>query len=983
MGTKTEIAGFRRVEQRDLPEYGAQASWWKHELTGCEVVHLGCDDPENMFAFGFSTVPPDSSGVAHILEHTVLCGSRSFPLKDPFLRLLQSSAYTFLNAFTFPDKTVYPASSVVEKDYFNLMHVYGDAVFFPLLQEKMFRQEGHRLVYDDQGTLGISGVVYNEMLGAFSSQESVEMRLCLNGLFPDTAYGYESGGDPVNIPELTYQQFLDFHARHYHPANARIVLYGNIEVEKQLHFLQDTFLRHFENGVAVPSIETQPRWSEPRRIEQRVPGDSDPETSSSVSMNWLLFPATDVEQCMAFELLDEVLLGTPGSPLQRKLLASGLGEDLSSVSGFESEIMETMFSVGLRGTSAANTEKIEQCILQSLQEIVDEGLDADLVEGTLRRFEFRLRELVSGGSVGMHIMRRMYQTWMYGASPWDAISLTRVLSDIREKIAQDAGWLTSFITDHLLENSHRLTVTVRPDAKKEQEDQQRLQEYLQNIEAGLSLEQKQQIIDDEKALQQFQQQADSPEAVASLPSLSRSDVPMEIQRIESSTIELEGGVNCILSRLPSRGIVYCNFVFHTEGLSEQAEMLLPLLASCVGGLGTENMTYEQMSHAIGLVFGGFRASVNVVCRLDDAPAVPEFWLTTRFLAPHGREALALVDSVLASLDFSDHTRLREILLEQRNSYRSSIVQHGSGFAVMRADAGLRRQEAVEERLKGISQYAFLDALLQQPIEQLAADLEAVRQKLCVRSRCEIQLTCDDESEFLSYVPSGLSKLWQAEPGGEAAVGISVPLQYPLPAVGKPEALVTSTAVNFMALALPGRTVFEAEYAAQLVLAHLLSTGYLWERCRMQGGAYGASAGVNGLSGIFHFSSYRDPNSEQTMKAFLEAFSILQKDLPDSDVIEKAVISLAAKELRPLNPGSKGMLAYRRKKCGITDEVRQRNREQLLAVVQDSILAELKTLDAQLEKAVASMLVNEKALTGAQETSIMHAAAANRHQIVSG
>ncbi|GAB6088700.1 insulinase family protein [Spirochaeta dissipatitropha] len=969
------IAGFRLKEQIDMQEYNGRGSWWVHETTGCEVFHLHCDDPENLFAFGFPTVPADSSGVAHILEHTVLCGSRNYPLKDPFLRMLQSSVYTFLNAFTFPDKTVYPAASTVEKDLFNLMKVYGDAVFFPLLDPAMFRQEGHRLVFDDEGKLGISGVVYNEMLGAFSSQDSVEMRCCLNGLFPDTAYGHESGGDPDAIPSLTYEDFTAFHRTHYHPRNARIFIYGNIPTERYLKVLQDEFLCHFQAGSLPNRIGDQPRWNEPRRMTVPVAGDADPLTGSSVTLNWLLFPSTHSRDVLSFEILSELLLGTPGSPLQKKLLESGLGEDLSSTSGYESEIYETMFSVGLRGTSPQKTAEIEDFIMQALSEIADQGFDPDLVEGTLRRFEFRSRELGAGGNVGLYLGRRAFQGWMHGQSPHESLAFLPLFTQIRSEIAVNPEYFSELIRSNLLENQHRLTVSVVPDPEKEIADAELRQKRIDEIDAGLSEADRERIRKEEADLRAFQEAPDSPEAEESLPRLDLADVPRDIRRIPQEVIELKDGVLCYATALSSRGIVYLNIAIDVSDLSGEAELLLPFFSGVLTGLGIPGIPYDQMSHRIGLVFGGISTDVEVADHAELQEPRVMLWMRTKFLAQYADEAMQLMDEILCKADFSDTSRLREMLLEQRNDYRSSIIQSGSSYAALRAEAGLSRLELKEERLKGITQYLYLDALSAEPIEKVRTALESLRDSVIQRCRTEVQISCDSDqlNEMTDRISHRFSDLWSREykSAGQISAAANF-VEPPLPAAGKPESLLTSTSVNYIALAMPGSLIFQPGYAAQSLISHLLSTSYLWERCRMQGGAYGASAALNGLSGIFRFATYRDPQTSGSIQVFLDAFQAMLQSLPDPDLLESAVIALVGKELKPLSPGAQGLIAYRRRKLGITDDVRQENRDRLLSMTVSQISEQLEDLHDALSSGVLSMISSrsllDKALASLPEGS---------------
>ncbi|THB68928.1 MAG: hypothetical protein D6B26_00065 [Spirochaetaceae bacterium] len=428
---------------------------------------------------------------------------------------------------------------------------------------------------------------------------------------------------------------------------------------------------------------------------------------------------------------------------------------------------------------------------------------------------------------------------------------------------------------------------------------------------------------------------------------------------------LRDGVMCYYSEQACRGIVYCNIAFEVGDVGGEAEMLLPLLASAITGLGTSDIPYHLMSHQIGLVFGGLRTDLEVADHAETQNPHAVIWMKSRFLVQYADEALPLLDQLLCQANFADHTRLREIMLEMRNDYRASIVQNGSAYAGLRAEAGLSTLEEKEERLKGISQYQYLDAVLAQPVEKVAAALEKLRDGVIRSCRSEVQLTCDPEHRrsMQDKLPALMVNLWSRDYTDIPSLSVVSDFKLlPLPSVDQPESLVTTTSVNYLAMAFPGALVFQPGFAAQSLISHLLSTGYLWERCRMRGGAYGASAGVHGLSGIFRFITYRDPQTARTLEAFFESFDFMSKQMPSDDLIETGIIALVGKELRPMNPGAKGLLAYRRHRFGITDDLRQENRDRLLALGQEDLRAELQLLNSAMQRGVLSMLVSPQALS---------------------
>ena len=580
-------AAYRRLESRDLPDYNGTGTRYRHEASGAEVFHLANEDPENMFAFAFATYPEDSTGVAHILEHTVLSGSERFPVKDPFLQLLKGSVNTFLNAMTYPDKTVYPAASPVAKDLFNMMKVYGDAVFFPLLKGELFRQEGHRLQFDGDGSLERTGIVYNEMKGNYSSHDSVVGERCFQSLFPDTVYRHDSGGDPAIIPQLTYEQFTAFHRRYYHPSNARIVLYGNIPAAEYLEFLHTEFLSRFEAQSPIAPPARQPRWTAPRLVEATYPleGVDDLSRRSSVTVNWLLFPVTDARRILATAVLSDILLGHSGSPLTKALVDSGIGQDLSPVVGLEVELHEAVFSVGLRGTDGGRKDEIEALVFDTLRRLADEGVPTDTIEGSLRRVEFGNREM-KGGPNGLRVMGRALRGWMYGGGPMDALDFGRYIAELREALVADGRLFEKMIVELLLDNPHRSTVVVRPDAEQLKRESRALERELNELNESLSVEDRGRIEGDSKDLTALQETPDDPAALADIPFLRLADIPREVRTVPYDTATLpNGSASLYLHKEFTNGILYLDVAFDFGALSPREESLLNLLGAAYTEVG--------------------------------------------------------------------------------------------------------------------------------------------------------------------------------------------------------------------------------------------------------------------------------------------------------------------------------------------------------------------------------------------------------------
>jgi Zn-dependent M16 (insulinase) family peptidase len=462
-----KMHGFTLVSVSNQEEYKGKGYTFKHDKTGLELFHLHNDDTENLFSFSFKTPASDNTGVAHILEHSVLSGSRKYPVKDPFMALMKGSMNTFLNAMTYPEKTIYPAASPVKKDYFNMMSVYADAVFFPLLKKEVFQQEGHRLEFDENGDLKIVGIVFNEMKGAYSDHDSIVGEWCYRSLLPDTQYFYDSGGEPEAIPDLSYDQFKEYHENYYHPSNCRVFLYGNIPSKKQLQFLEENFLNAFESKLVDTEIREQKRWDNPLSMELTSPltENENPDGKTTIAVNWLMNDIGNPLDLLSLEVLSEILLANSGSPLYKAIVDSGLGEDLSPVSGLETDVRELIFTVGIRGTNPDKKDDFEKLINNKFTELVQQGILPDIVKGALKRVEFRNREIKGGSSFGLRLMGKSLRGWLHGYIPETTLEFTRWMEKLKLSVAEDSRYFEKIIEKLFLNNNHRATIVVRPDSR--------------------------------------------------------------------------------------------------------------------------------------------------------------------------------------------------------------------------------------------------------------------------------------------------------------------------------------------------------------------------------------------------------------------------------------------------------------------------------------------------------------------------------------
>jgi presequence protease len=942
MTTGEKIHGFEVLSRRDLPEYRADGIHLRHAGTGCEVLHLAAGDTENLFAFCFVTPPYDDSGVSHIIEHSVLSGSRRFPLKEPFAALMKGSMHTFLNALTYPDRTVYPASSCNRADFFNLLTVYGDAVFHPLLRKETFMQEAWRLEEEKEGAgiegLRYAGIVYNEMKGAYSSPDSIVSEWTARSLLPDTPYSHDSGGDPRHIPSLTLDAARGFHARYYHPSNCRIFLYGDIPLADILAFLDTTFLSGFSAKPIAIDLPLQGRWQGPRRLEKTYPvkPGTPLEGRSSVTVNWLLPPVTDPLALVTHEVLSEVLIESAGSPLRKALVDSGLGEDLSPATGLETDLKEMIFAVGLRGTEPQREKKIEALILDTLRGLASAGFEKSLVQSMINRVEFRHRELRGGGGpYSLRLMGRSLRGWVHGMDPIRSLQFAASMAELKERLASDPRWLEKDLDRDFLSNPHRLTLVVRPDREQEARDAAEEGTRLAAATARLNASERENVLRDARAFRAYQVAPDSPEDLARIPSLKLSDLPREVERIPIAETRTMSGVPLALHDIFTNEIVYVDLAFPTSGLEGELSLLLPLFGKATCASGLPGVKYDKVALELFRLTGGFSASLDAGGVVGQSSGFGQYaFFRMRCLRHNLAEATDLVASLLAAADFSDHERLLDIFVELRNDMKSALVPAGHQFAMLRAASMISESVAREEQWRGVTQLLYLEKLAgdaEKQIPRIAELLAEIRRSLLVRPLLLANATASGDvfPEIATAVDNLFTRLPAAAAQPRAAHGEATPTAAPSDSL-KAESLLSSASVGYVAWAVPGFRYEHPLNGPAAVLGHLLSTGYLWEKVRMEGGAYGAYAYPRNTDGLFLFGSYRDPHITGTLRAFRDALEMAEKGAFEKTEVEKAVIGTIGREDRPIDPGEKGFVSLQRKLHGVTDAARQGRRESLLS-----------------------------------------------------
>ena len=974
---------YKLKDKQEFSEYGGIYYRYRHRGSGATVVHLHNDDPENMFAFCFPTPPQDSTGLPHILEHTVLCGSKNFPLKDPFLQLLKGSVYSFLNAITFPDRTIYPAASPLSKDLFNLLRVYGDAVFFPLLQQEMFSQEGHHMFFTSQGDLDVGGVVYNEMIGASSTHDHVVSEWSYRGLLPDTIYNNSSGGEPEEILTLSYQKFIEYYKLYYRPSQALIFLYGNIPTRKYLQVLHRNFLGNLKfsketrHKSAPQIVKTQPRWQAPKTLTKPFPfagtpggaagktdAKADTRNHGSVTLSWLLPKVGGTFDIVVAELVSELLLGHSGSPLYKALIDSPLGEDLSAASGMETELPEICFSVGLRGTAPENSQKIEELILQTLKGIVKTGFKQEQIDTAIFKLEFSLREIKA--LQGMRLLRRIIPGWMYANNPAKTLPVERSLSVLSVRLGQNPRLFEDYITTHLIDNPHRLTLIAEPDTNMAARNARALKQKLKKHQESLTPQEQKNISLDQEALRAFQGKREDKDLQALIPRLSASEMP-RTARLINITAEQHNDMMLTSIRRHTNGVQYASMAFGLDALTNVETSYLPLFSTALTELGSKDLPADVLSERINRYFGGLHCNASYSADLQNTRNVRRnFLIHAKTLDSSTSNAVELLKEILCETDFSNKKRLKQLVTEEINEFRSSLIPNAHTYAAMSAVAALTPLGALSESLYGISQLQLLQSLPKSPT--LLSQLASMAQKIFCRGVSIAALSSNGGGlESLQQLIMGLSDHVQSAVSWDGSPLSAEKLQpvsrssiasYTIPAGG-----------NYVALAIRA-TPFSAStirhFSAEVLLAHILTTGPLWEEIRMRGGAYGAVARHASSQGAFCLTSYRDPHVARTLTKFMRILHSAPSLTITPESVEQAKVAITGKESRPYAPGEEIRVSLSRTINGYSDDIRQELHTNILNTTSADVSFAVDRLVASMEDRVISVIGEEKSIVRASE-----------------
>ena len=931
----------------------------RHKLSNARVLIFSNEDNNKVFNISFRTPPKDATGVPHIIEHTVLCGSKNFPAKDPFVELVKGSLNTYLNATTYPDKTLYPVASCNDKDFENLMHVYMDAVLYPNIYkyEEIFKQEGwHYELEDKDSPIIYNGVVYNEMKGAFSSEEGVLERFIMNSLFPDNTYGQESGGDPVCIPDLKYEDYLDFHRKYYHPSNSYIYLYGDIDIEERLIWMDENYLRNFPAIEVDSEISLQKGFKEMKSLDKKYAVATDADCTEKTYYAWAcaMDITMDQETCRAFELLSYVLVEMPGAPLKQALLDAGIGSDIDV--DFCDILRQSYFALTTKNAKAGQKDEFYRIIRETLEDIVKNGIDRKALEAAINGTEFREREADFGQfPKGLLYSIKLLKTWLYSdEEPYTSLYYEKYYSFLREKL--DTDYYEQLIQKYLLDNTHAVLIEMMPEPglaiKTEQETMDKLAAYKES----LSDEELDKLIEDTKALKAYQEEGTPKEILEKIPMLKREDIEKKAQPLQNTETKL-CGIDTVHHNVVTNDIIYLTLLFDVQELRDYVPQM-SFLSTLLGYMDTKKHTYTEFDTETNFYTGGIASDLSIYCQTNDKYSL-KYEVRTKVLKSQINHAVELLSELMFETLFTDEKHLREVVAETRSRLKVRLMSAGHQAAAARVLAGLSESSWLNDYSVGVGYYDYLVKLDENFDEEKDKLIEGCRQLVKAMFRKDkllISCTCADSD--MDVLEKALSVLVKDFDNNCEEADLSQLDKYIPETEIKKEAYTTPAEIQYVALGGSFRDIPDANQGVLKVVSHLLNYDYLWNEVRVKGGAYGVGCRFN-REGDGYFTSYRDPNLSSTLEVYREAVEYLRNYDADEREITKTIIGTMSSIDTPLTPSMKGKRSLNAYIKGIAFEELQKERDAVLACSLEDIRKAADVIEKVVSKDNICVIGNEK------------------------
>ncbi len=940
-----ELEAYEVIEKRRIEDLNSESYIVRHKKTGARLALLSNDDNNKVFYIGFRTPPKDSTGVAHIIEHTVLCGSREFPIKDPFVELVKGSLNTFLNAMTYPDKTVYPIASCNDTDFQNLMHVYLDAVFYPNIYDtkKIFQQEGwHYEMEDENSELGINGVVYNEMKGAFSSADEVVAREIRKSLFPDTTYGIESGGDPDVIPELTYEDYLDFHRKYYHPSNSYIYLYGDMDMAEKLKYIDEAYLSNFDKIEVDSEIALQEGFASRKDVTSQYPimKEESEKDNTYLTLNYAVGSSLDPKFYVAFDVLDYALCSAPGAPIKKALIDKGIGSEVFS--DYDNGIKQPTFSIVAKNANPEQKDEFLKTIEEVLKKQVAEGIDKKALLAGINADEFKYREADFGRfPKGLLYGLQVFDSWLYDdMKPWINIEANETFAQLKKEV--ENGYFEELVEKYLLQNNHCTMLMVTPKKGLAEEKEEALKQQLKEYRDSLSSDEIAQIVKETAELKAYQEEPDAPEDLAKIPLLKREDMKKEADKFiyEERSV---GNQKILFHDVFTNGIGYINFVFDIKNVPDRLLPYVPVLKLLLALMDTENYTYADLYNEINLKTGGITGSVSSYTDANDVTKfTTTFEVNVKALYPQIDDAFRLVNEILMHTKFDDKKRLLEIMDENCSRARSELAGAGHHSAALRAMSYVSPAAKLSDMTSGIGGYRFLEEVRERIQDDDKATEEFIgymKELSSIIFRAE-NLLVDYTSSEKEYVgiPEKVQKFADELYTNEVEKG-----GFTLSCNKLNEGFQTAGQVQYVCRA--GNFASKGlKYDGSLrVLKVMLGYDYLWKNIRVLGGAYGCMSGF-AKNGDSYFVTYRDPHLTRSIDVFKEAADYLKNFEADERTITQFIIGAISDLDTPKTPSTKGAYGLTAYLCHADMADIQKDRDDLIATDQ----AKIRSLAAYIE-----------------------------------